>query len=79
MGEDLTHLKILPINFYFGVRFRFIFRYFQEVLSSGRLSLDGNEIQLHSDGSWSSLVIKKEQSRVIDQGDAAVRNFRFLL
>ncbi|KAL0273915.1 UNVERIFIED_CONTAM: hypothetical protein PYX00_006479 [Menopon gallinae] len=43
--------------------------YFQEVLSSDRLSQDGNEIQLHSDGSWSFLVLKKESGR-IKQGEA---------
>ncbi|KAK6623747.1 hypothetical protein RUM43_009600 [Polyplax serrata] len=47
--------------------------YFQEVLSSGKLSHDGNEIQLHSDGSWSSLVIKKEQSRVVDQAESPMK------
>jgi hypothetical protein len=40
-------------------------RYFQQVLVSGKLSVDGNEIQLHQDGSWSSLIVKKEQTRVL--------------
>ncbi|KAJ9591475.1 hypothetical protein L9F63_001961, partial [Diploptera punctata] len=39
--------------------------YFQQVLLSGKLPFDGNEIQLHQDGSWSSLIIKKEQTRVL--------------
>ncbi|XP_069691208.1 E3 SUMO-protein ligase PIAS2 isoform X2 [Periplaneta americana] len=39
--------------------------YFQQVLLSGKLSADGNEIQLHQDGSWSSLILKKEQTRVL--------------
>lgn len=39
--------------------------YFQQVLLSGKLSADGNEIQLHQDGSWSSLIVKKEQTRVL--------------
>ncbi|XP_021928824.1 E3 SUMO-protein ligase PIAS2 isoform X2 [Zootermopsis nevadensis] len=39
--------------------------YFQQVLLSGKLSTDGNEIQLHQDGSWSSLIVKKEQTRVL--------------
>jgi hypothetical protein len=40
-------------------------RYFQQVLLSGKLPTDGNEIQLHQDGSWSSLIVKKEQTRVL--------------
>lgn len=35
--------------------------YFQQVLESGKLK-DCNEIQLHEDGSWSSLIIKKEST-----------------
>lgn len=32
------------------------YRYFQEVLTSTRLSSDCNEIQLHADGNWSAHV-----------------------
>jgi len=39
--------------------------YFQQVLLSGKLPVDGNEIQLHQDGSWSSLIIKKEQTTIL--------------
>ncbi|PSN42307.1 E3 SUMO-protein ligase PIAS1 [Blattella germanica] len=39
--------------------------YFQQVLVSGNLPADGNEIQLHQDGSWSSLIVKNEQTRVL--------------
>jgi E3 SUMO-protein ligase PIAS1/E3 SUMO-protein ligase PIAS2 len=39
--------------------------YFQQVLLSGKLSVDGNEIQLHQDGSWSSLIVKKEQTTIL--------------
>lgn len=46
--------------------------YFQEVLSSGRLAHENNEIQLNADGSWSSLSIKKEQSRVLEQTESSV-------
>ncbi|GFG30941.1 hypothetical protein Cfor_04039 [Coptotermes formosanus] len=39
--------------------------YFQQVLLSGKLPPDGNEIQLHQDGSWSSLIVKKEQTTIL--------------
>jgi len=39
--------------------------YFQQVLLSGKLPVDGNEIQLHQDGSWSSLIVKKEQTTIL--------------
>jgi E3 SUMO-protein ligase PIAS1/E3 SUMO-protein ligase PIAS2 len=34
--------------------------YFQEVVASNKLSSDDNEIQLHKDGSWSTLLNKSE-------------------
>jgi hypothetical protein len=40
-------------------------RYFQEVLLSDKLPADGNEIQLHRDGSWSSLVIEEELTTLL--------------
>ncbi|XP_049787220.1 E3 SUMO-protein ligase PIAS2 isoform X2 [Schistocerca gregaria] len=39
--------------------------YFQQVLASPKLPIDSNEIQLHQDGSWSSLIVKNEQTRVL--------------
>ncbi|XP_075215538.1 E3 SUMO-protein ligase Su(var)2-10 isoform X2 [Lycorma delicatula] len=39
--------------------------YFQEVLLSSRLPSDITEVQLHQDGSWSTLNIKKEPPRVL--------------
>lgn len=42
----------------------FDFSYFQEVLASSNLPLDTNEIQLHSDGSWSTHVVVKKESKV---------------
>ncbi|KAL0281288.1 UNVERIFIED_CONTAM: hypothetical protein PYX00_002321 [Menopon gallinae] len=46
--------------------------YFQEVLSSSKLPPEGNEIQLHSDGSWSSHTVKKEPTSVGDQMDSNI-------
>lgn len=34
--------------------------YFQEVIASHKLTQDDNEIQLHKDGSWGTLVNKNE-------------------
>lgn len=34
--------------------------YFQEVIASQKLGVDDNEIQLHLDGSWSTLSDKPE-------------------
>nr|CAD7401486.1 unnamed protein product [Timema poppensis] len=39
--------------------------YFQDVLSSSRLTQDSTEIQLHQDGSWSTLAVKVEHSQAI--------------
>ncbi|XP_046403040.1 E3 SUMO-protein ligase PIAS3 isoform X2 [Ischnura elegans] len=39
--------------------------YFQEVLLSGKLPSDSNDIQLHGDGSWSPSVVKKDPSLVV--------------
>lgn len=49
-------------NFYFF--FHFYCSYFQDVLASSNLPLDTNEIQLHSDGSWSTHVVVKKESKV---------------
>jgi len=35
------------------------------VLRSDKLPVDGQEIQMHEDGSWSSLTAKKEQTRMV--------------
>ena len=40
--------------------------YFQEVLRSDKLPVYGQEIQMHEDGSWSSVTAKKEQTRMED-------------
>lgn len=37
--------------------------YFQEVIASSKLGSDDNEIQLHPDGSWSTLSNKTNQER----------------
>lgn len=37
--------------------------YFQEVIASSKLGPDDNEIQLHPDGSWSTLSNKTYQER----------------
>lgn len=34
--------------------------YFQDVVASNKLSSDDNEIQLHKDGSWSTLLNKQD-------------------
>ncbi|KAG8227512.1 hypothetical protein J437_LFUL002401 [Ladona fulva] len=39
--------------------------YFHEVLQSKNLPPDCNDIQLHSDGSWSATVVKKDPSLVV--------------
>ncbi|XP_046662197.1 E3 SUMO-protein ligase PIAS2 isoform X2 [Homalodisca vitripennis] len=46
--------------------------YFQEVLSSGKLPPDGNEIQLHQDGTWSISASKKDEKA--DDAPAPVKN-----
>ncbi|GLH04161.1 Uncharacterized protein GBIM_09933 [Gryllus bimaculatus] len=45
--------------------------YFQQVLDSGKLK-DCNEVQLHQDGSWSSLIIKKEQTQELSLADKSL-------
>lgn len=37
--------------------------YFQEVIASSKLGCDDNEIQLHPDGSWSTLSNKSDVDR----------------
>nr|CAD7398244.1 unnamed protein product [Timema cristinae] len=48
-----------------GYRQWAILLYFQDVLSSSRLTQDSTEIQLHQDGSWSTLAVKVEHSQAI--------------
>lgn len=38
--------------------------YFQDVLASSTLPNDTNEIQLHSDGSWSTHVLVKKETKI---------------
>ena len=59
----LEHSSTKKVNFSNFIYY--VFRYFHAVLTSGKLAPDGNEIQLHQDGSWSSLIVKKEQTRVL--------------
>lgn len=63
MCQNVWKILLLVSSCFFN--FLVSVRYFQQVLLSGKLSTDGNEIQLHQDGSWSSLIVKKEQTRVL--------------
>jgi hypothetical protein len=39
--------------------------YLQQVLLSNQLPVDGNKIELHKDGSWSSLIAKQDQTTAL--------------
>ena len=57
-------------------KIKFLFSsYFLEILSSNKLSTSINEIELHDDGSWSTVVVKKEEE--FDNDDCSVRTFCF--
>ena len=59
MGQSVWHL------FHTLLSFSCRCSYFQEVLLSGKLPTDGREIELHEDGSWSSLVIEEELTTIL--------------
>ena len=58
----LTHTFAHFFFMLFPYKFR---RYFQEVLGSSNLSSDTNEIQLHTDGSW-SVNVQSDSTQNLD-------------
>lgn len=51
----------------------FFSSYFQAALASPTLPNDTNEIQLHSDGSWSTHVVMKKETKIDNSLDESVQ------
>jgi hypothetical protein len=68
------------VEYLFGTLFSFSCRcrYFQEVLLLDKVK-GQNEVQLHRDGSWSSLIDKTTDNKIVTKGEYIVFTFLQLM